>query len=260
MKSKKKINKVSYLCFRVIRGIVKFCYPRIRNEYAENIPDEPCIVVGNHTKMNGPISCELYFPSEKYSIWCASEMMELKKVPAYAYKDFWSGKPRGARWLYKILSYLIAPFSVCVFNNAHVIPVHRDIKAITTFKTTVRSLEDGHKIVIFPECLEEHNHIVHKFQDKFIDVASLYYKKTGKELSFVPMYIAPELKAIYYGKPVRYDSAADINSERLRICEYLMNEITSIAEKLPEHLVVPYNNVSRRHYKSNRFGIGGDER
>ena len=27
---------------------------------------------------------------------------------------------------------------------------------------------------------------------KFIDIAKLYYKKTGKELSFVPMYIAPE--------------------------------------------------------------------
>ena len=45
-------------------------------------------------------------------------MMHRDEVAAYAYRDFWSGKPRAVRWFYKLLSHLIVPLSVCVFNNA----------------------------------------------------------------------------------------------------------------------------------------------
>ena len=53
----------------------------------ENLPDEPCIIVGNHTLMNGPIACELYTPGKHYT-WCNGEMMHLKEVPQYAFEDF----------------------------------------------------------------------------------------------------------------------------------------------------------------------------
>ena len=33
-------------------------------------------------------------------------------------------------------------------------------------------------------------------------------KKTGKELYFVPLYIAPKLKKMYIGKPIAFDADA----------------------------------------------------
>ena len=63
----------------------------------------------------------------------------------------------------------------------------------------------------------EHNNIVHDFQDKFIDLARFYYKKTGTELNFVPMYLAPRLKTMYYGKPSHFHADAPIKDERGRI-------------------------------------------
>ena len=83
-------------------------------------------------------------------------------------------------------------------------------------------------MVIFPECYDEHNNIVHGFQDKFIDLARFYYKKTGTELNFVPMYLAPKLKKAYYGKPIRFRADADIKTERRRICGELMDAITRL--------------------------------
>ena len=106
-------------------------------------------------------------------------------------------------------------------------------------------------MVIFPECYDEHNNIVHGFQDKFIDLARFYYKKTGVELSFVPMYLAPKLKTVYYGKPIRFCADADIKDERKRICGELMDAITEIAVSLPEHTVIPYPNISARYYGKN---------
>lgn len=244
-------RRKDYWLFRVIRGAIKLCYPKIRTEGLDNLPPEPAIIVGNHCKMNGPISAELYAPAPSVT-WCAGQMMELKEVPDYAFADFWGAKPKAIRWLYRILSYLIAPLSVCVFNNASTIGVYHDTRVLSTFKKTVAKLSEGANVVIFPEHAEPHNHIVNDFQTPFIDVAKLYHKRTGKAVSFVPMYLAPTLKTMYLGKPVQYDPDVPMEEQRGRIAEYLMDEITRMACELPEHTVVPYLNVPKREYPKNK--------
>lgn len=249
-KKERKPGLVSRACFRVLRKLVELCYPRIRVEGTEHLPDSPCIIVGNHAQMHGPISCEFYLPGKR-RIWCAGEMMELKEVPPYAYADFWSGKPRGIRWLYKLFSYLIAPIAVCVFNNAYTIPVYHDTRILKTFRQTFAALDDGANVVIFPECATPNNNIVYQFQERFVDVAKMYCKRSGKALSFVPMYVAPRLKTLYLCPPVVYDPTADPEAERRRICAYLSAQITAKARALPEHTVVPYSNISKKLYPSN---------
>lgn len=251
MKGKKWGKGISLGVFRCIRWLVKLFYPKIRLEGTENLPDGPCVVAGNHAQMNGPIACELYLPGDR-AIWCAGEMMKLRDVPAYAYADFWSGKPKGVRWFYKGLSYVIAPLAVCVFNNAHTIAVYRDARGAGTFRNTVRRLEEGAKVVIFPEGKEKRNRIVNQFQDKFVDVARLYHKRTGKALPFVPVYVAPRLKTIYFGKPVRYRPEEPAGLERQRVAEALMRAVTELAEELPVHTVVPYDNIPSKRYPASK--------
>lgn len=244
------LSRLSKVLYRFIHWIVALVYPKFTVKGTENLPDEACIIVGNHTQLNGPVCAELYFPGER-TIWCASQMMSLKEVPGYAFEDFWSRKPKYTHWFYKLLSYIIAPLSVCIFNNAHTIPVFHDNRLLSTFKKTITALDDGTNVVIYPECYTPHNQIVNQFQEKFVDVAKLYHKRTGKAVSFVPMYIAPELKTMYLGKPITFSPDTPIDAERSRICNYLMDEITNIATGLPKHLVVPYENVSRKHYRYN---------
>ena len=236
--------------FAFIKWAVKRCYPKMEVVGQENLPDEPVIIVGNHCQMNGPIVGELYVPGEPY-IWCAGEMMQLKAVPAYAFRDFWSQKPKWTHPGYKLLSYIIAPLSVCVFNNARTIGVYHDARILSTFKNTVKKLQDGKSVVIFPEHDVKYNQIIYDFQDKFIDIAKLYYKKTGKALGFVPMYIAPKLRTLSLGKPIYFQADEPMDAQRSRICRYLMDEITQIAQALPEHTVVPYRNIPKKEYPSN---------
>lgn len=243
-------TKRSMPIFKCIKALVRLFYPKMEVLGAENLPDEPALIVGNHAQMHGPIACELYFPVNRYT-WCAGQMMHLKEVPAYAYADFWSQKPKGVRWFYKVLSYLIAPLSVCVFNNAQTIGVYRDARLRSTFRETVNRLEEGASIVLFPEHDEPHNHILCSFQDKFIDVAKIYHRKTGAALCFVPMYVAPKLKKMYLGKPIRFSAENPIAQERERICKHLMAEITDIACSLPRHTVVPYRNIPKKYYPVN---------
>lgn len=227
------------LLYRFVYFWVKLIFPKYTVEGKENLPEESCIVVGNHCQLHGPVSCELYFPDEK-AIWTACEMFELKKVPPYAFQDFWSDHPKWTHWFYKILSYLIAPLSVLIFNHAHTIPVYRGQKIMNTMKTTVNRMEEGTNIVIFPEHDEPYSHVLQNFQEGFVDVARLYYRRTGKAVWFVPMYICPKFRKLYILEPIRFDPTAPIQEERKRICSYLMDTITNHASSLPRHPMICY--------------------
>ena len=243
--------KKTSLLFKIIKALVRLFYGKMEVVGLENLPANNAIIVGNHTQMNGPIAGELFMPDNCY-IWCAGQMMHLKEVPDYAFQDFWSQKPKWTHPFSKAMSYIIAPLAVCLFNNARTVAVYHDMRVISTFKETVNMLKEGKNFLIFPEKDEKHNNILYKFQENFIDVAKLYYKKTGMELTFVPMYIAPKLKKMYIGKGTTFHSENNINEERKRIATYLSDEITSIARNLPLHTVVPYRNIPKKYYLTNK--------
>ncbi len=252
------MKKIQYGVYRAIRWLVEQLYPKMQVVGLENLPEEPCLIVGNHAQMHGPIAGELYFPGQHF-VWCAGEMMHWREVPAYAYRDFWSRKPRGIRWFYKLLSYVITPLSVCVFNHAHTIPVYRDRRVFDTFRQTIEKLETGAHVLVFPEHDEPHDHILCDFQTGFIQVARSYYQQTGRELAFVPLYLAPSLKTMYLDEPIRFRAETSIREERRRICDELMVAIREMACALPRHRVVPYNNIPKKKYPFNTpLKAGGD--
>lgn len=253
------MQKKTSLIFKGVKKILKFFYPKMEIVGLENITEEPVVFVGNHTQLHGPITSELYFPEKRF-IWCAGQMMNLKEVPAYAYQDFWSQKPKYIRWFFKIASYIIAPLSVFIFNNAATIAVYRDARIIDTFKNTIEKLKEGANIIIFPEHDVKYNNIIYDFQDKFIHIAKMYHKQTGKDLSFMPTYFAPNLKKVYVGKPICYCASNPAEEERRRVCDYLMEEITQMARKLPKHIVVPYRNIPKKYYPYNTMEVNTNEK
>ena len=242
-------KKTSFI-YKIICWLVRLFSPKFRLVGEEKLPEEPSVIVGNHSQMFGPIAGELYVPGKPW-IWCAGQMMKWREVPAYAYEDFWSFKPKAVRWLYRLLSYLIAPLSVCVFNNARTIPVYHDVRLRNCYRLSLECLAAGKDLLIFPEQNKPYNGILCDFQDKFVDLARFYYKQSGKELLFVPLYIAPRLSLLVLGRPIRYCAENPIEQERQRIKDYLMEEITALAVSLPEHTVVPYRNIRKRDYPKN---------
>lgn len=244
-------KKKTSTLFKIIKALVRFFFGKMEVVGLENLPENNTIIVGNHTQMNGPIAGELFMKDNCY-IWCAGEMMNLKEVPQYAFHDFWSQKPKWTHPFYRLLSYIITPLALCLFHNARTIAVYRDMRIMSTFKESIKMLQNGANLLIFPEKDEKNNNILYRFQENFIDIAKLYHKKTGIELTFVPMYIAPKLKKMYIGKGIPYDSKNSIEEERKRISEYLSDEITDIARSLPEHIVIPYRNIPKKFYLKNK--------
>ena len=240
---------VSKGLFLAIQAGVKFFYPVPELKNTDNLPEEAFVYVGNHAQMNGPITAQLYYPGKPY-IWTIGEMMNLKEVPAYAYEDFWRHKKN--KLFYKALSYIIAPLSVIVFNNARTIAVYHDARLLKTIRESMDKLDEGKSIVIFPENRNSYNNIVDDFEEHFVDLARYYYRKSKKRLVFVPVYHAVNLNEVYFGKGIKYNPDNSIDTERERICDYLKKEITNIAVSLPVHKVIPYDNIGKKNYVLNK--------
>lgn len=237
------------LC-KIIRRAVDLVYPAMELEGLSNLPEEPCIVVGNHAQIHGPIITEERLPFPHYT-WCAWQMMDKNEVSDYAFEDFWSEKPRYTQWFFRLASRLIKHPAVYLMTHARTIPVYHDSRCLTTFRRSLETLQNGFHLVIFPECRREYNNILYDFQDRFIDLARMYYNKTGKRLSFVPMYLAPKLKKIVFGQSIRFDPDVPKAAERQRIKQALMDSITSMACAQPLHTVIPYRNISPKQYPKN---------
>jgi len=153
--------------------------------------------------------------------------------------------------LFWLVSRIIRYPAVYIMSHARTIPVYHDNRCLTTFRRSLEKLQDGYNLVIFPECREKYNNIVYEFQDRFIDIAKMYFKRTGQRLSFVPMYLAPKLRKIFIGKPIPYDPDVPMDTQRADIKQRLMNSITDIACAQPLHTVIPYRNVSHKAYPKN---------
>lgn len=244
-------ERMSHRCYRIIRWLIWKFYPRTTIEGTENLPESPCVIVSNHAQLHGPIICELYLPGD-HDTWCAGQMMQLKEVPTYAFEDFWRDKPGYCRCFFKLASYVIAPLSVCIFNNARTIGVYHDARIMSTFRTTLARLEQGAHVVIMPEGREGHNAIVNDLQDGFIDIARLYQKRTGKALNFVPMYIAPALHKAVIGTPIHCDMTQPWPEAKAHLKQDLLNAITDLAQAQPAHRVTPYTNMPKKDYPLNQ--------
>ncbi len=243
-------NEKKPLFYRLIVRTVRRVTPKYQLFGTENLPPEACVIVGNHAQAYGPIAAELYMP-RAHAIWCVGEMMNRKEVPAYAFQDFWSMKPKALHWFYRLASHLIAPLASFVLSNAHTIPVWHDSRVMTTFRKSIELLNAGTDIVIFPEKNEPYNGILWQFQEHFADLAPIIYRKTGKTLRFVPMYTAPKLSEIHFGPSVLFNPDAPSDEERTRICDAMKDSITKMAVSLPQHIVVPYYNLPKDQYPLN---------
>jgi 1-acyl-sn-glycerol-3-phosphate acyltransferase len=204
----------------------------------------PSIYIANHATVATPTAIHLYFPGKKRP-WVIGAMCSMKTIPEYASKEFWTNlKP--AWWYRKILPVVLSPIGYIIMRGAEAIPVYRDNRMIVTIKKTVQSLEEGVNVYIFPEYDAPYSEYHNDFEDGFVNVASVYYRKTKKKLKFYPLYNCLDKKIMSFGMPVEYNPENPIEEERKRITNYLKENITALAKEIGPHKVISYR------YKGNK--------
>jgi oligogalacturonide transporter len=196
------------------------------------IRSKPAVFVGNHAGTFGPVIIQIFFPF-KLRPWVVSYVTSKEKCEEHLLNVFFKENLIIKAPWNKILAKIMANLCSWVMGSkaAQAIPVYRsDRMVIQTFRKSVEALEENYNIMLFPENSNtEFSENIRDFYTGFVTIAKKYYKETGKEVLFYPVYIDKDKHNVTIGDSTRYDSSKDFKEERDRIAHYLRDYIDNLA-------------------------------
>ena len=139
--------------YRIVGPLVRLLIPRLEVSWEEPWDGEPCVFVANHERSVGPLEMALRFPlREESPIWIYAAPLSRKTTPAYVRQDHWwdeNGKlaPLWNAVVPPVVSLILPP----ILRSVPHVAVYHDARAVTTMKESLRLLQDGKNLVIFPE-------------------------------------------------------------------------------------------------------------
>lgn len=171
----------------------------------ENIQSPgPAIYTANHLGPLGPIETILSVPIRFYP-WAIAEMTDFERAPQYLYDDFihpvlhLSG--RFGLWF----STMLTKISVRLFHRIGAVPIDRfGGWTADGFRLSVRLLQDGKNLLIFPEDpllpLDPESQMRH-FMPGFATLCSLFHAHESFPLPVYPMAVHAGSETVAIGKP-----------------------------------------------------------
>ena len=140
------------IIYGTLAPLIRLFTPKMETVWDVPYDGEPCIFVGNHDRANGPISVAVKFPlKDRCHIWIYANAMERKLVPAYVRQDYWWNPESRLAPLYdRTIPYLTALALPPILKSVPNVPVYHDMRAMTTLRESLRLLEAGKSLIIFP--------------------------------------------------------------------------------------------------------------
>ncbi len=226
-------NCLCFLVFSIAYVFLKIFFRcKVRGKANINSSDEARVFVANHYELYGPISMYLRFPL-KFRPWIIDKMMDEKCVKEQMSLMIYNNYKRVPNWIKKIAISMLKNLMVFVMKyGAKGIAVSRENlrENLKTMKISTETLEKNKAIVLFPEKLYVREG-VGDFQTGFEHLAKYYYQKTGKKISFYPIFVSEVNKEMYIEKPIVFDPTAETNEEKEKIVEFLHSSMVASYQK-----------------------------
>lgn len=214
--------------------------------------DSPVILVANHCGSFGPISVMTTFPAKVFP-WVDHEVMERGSAAKRIQSEFLEAELRLSPRLAGYLGRLLGRICIAFMHKIEAIPVYAgSMKIKTTVERSLRRLEKGGNILIFPEDRRyQINDVFFSFRTGFIHLAKLYFEKNRKPISFIPIAVNGKTKGVRFGEPVEFDPSAPFPIEKVRLKRELETRIHELYLSL-DHLDLPWKD---RHVSAAEDGF-----
>ncbi|MBG0771041.1 MAG: hypothetical protein H0S82_04995 [Anaerolineaceae bacterium] len=217
---------------KTLMNIARWILPRPTLVITESLPiGEPVVFVANHEKNYGPAMMQLFFPIS-YRPWVIYNMLDEDVCKPYIQKTFFDERLKWPRWLSKPATAILTPLLVRLMQATNPVPVYRERpdRIVETFRESIKTLENGENLLIFPEKpkSEPFSNEVNQFFEGFLYLAKLYYRQTGRGLLFCPVSINPKADTISIGKAVRFNADIEFSVESEKVRKHLMEQVAGL--------------------------------
>jgi hypothetical protein len=225
---KKKAKRKLY--FRVLKKIMKIRYKEPKFVYLGEQFVNGALILSNHEGTDSPMSLEIYC-DKPIRMWGAYEMNSgLGKLYKYQTKIYYHEKKHWNIHLARLFCLIASPLTWLFYSGFDLISVYRDTRLIKTLRESVRALESGDNIVIFPE--DSRNGYLSElegFHGGFILLAELCERR-GIDLPIYVSYFRKSDKTYIFDAPVRYSELSAKYKSREEIGNYLCERCNAIGK------------------------------
>ena len=204
---------------RFARWLMRTFSPRYRCRLAAT--EEPVVYVCRHLNMHGPYTTLKWLPLELHPMIIHvffDRESTVRHLSEYTFATRYGKKERKFNLLAHILGRIVPP----LIHSLQGIPVYRcGIQSVTTIRTGLKYLMKNESLIVYPDIdYTDGYDQTSQIYEGFLYLGEQYYKKTGKQLAFVPLMIDDKNRAIVAGDPVRitnYRTEGAAAAERLRL-------------------------------------------
>lgn len=197
--------------------------------------DEARVFIVNHYELVGPVTMYMSFPY-RFKPWIIDKMMDEKLVKQQMGLMVYNNYRGVPMILKKAAVHTLGSLASFVMRHAGGIAVSREnLRAnMRTFEISTRVLERGKNLAIWPE-LYYVGEGVGRFQNGIEHFAKYHYKKTGKKITFYPIFVSKELRTIFVSDGLQYDPNSQVPQD--------------IVSELRDQMVRTYQEVELKNAK-----------
>lgn len=201
--------------YRFLRGLIRICTYRMRVEWQQPFTGEPSVFICNHAGAFGPIDMCAKFPEADYlHPWMNAQVLHAREVPAYVRQDYWWKPGCTMEPLLNItLPYLAAAILPPIVRTAPAVPVYHDMRVMRTLRESLRVLQSGEHLVIFPQQPAGFQQHYDELNRGFLQIAPAYARTTGKALAFWPVHIDYKHRVFRVSAPLYFDPARKLEEQ-----------------------------------------------
>jgi 1-acyl-sn-glycerol-3-phosphate acyltransferase len=221
---------------RRLYGIIRRLIVNARVEGAENLRiDEPVILVANHAGALGPVAVITSLPIDVRP-WVTNEITDLETAAPRIQAELLEQEMHLRPPLSAFLGRIIARICVALMRDIGAIPVYRNSRRMRgTLQGSSSLLERGKSILVFAEdSTRKINEALCEFCTGFAHLARMYYEKTHKAVSFLPVAINRRARGIRIGAPIRFDASRPFPMERQRLKSELEATVLTLYRELED--------------------------
>ena len=214
--------------YRMVAPLVRLFIPRLKVVWETPFDGEPCVFVCNHERAVGPLEMALNFPLRENSyIWIFADPLSRETTPAYVRQDHWwneNGKlaPLWNAVVPPVVSLILPP----ILRSVPYVPVYHDGRAATTMKESLRLLQAGKNLVIFPEIPTAFGaHDTEKINEGWLMIMPMYARRAGKPLQVRPVHLDLQTKQMVIRPPFTMDGALPLKEQTPELTRKVLHGI-----------------------------------
>lgn len=188
------------------------------------------IVLSNHVGTSAPLAWELYSDA-KFRFWGASEMNSgLIKLYKYQTRVYYHEKKHWNLHLARLFCLLASPLTYIFYKGLNLISTYHDVRFRTTLSESIRTFEDGHSVIIFPEISDKgYLDELEGFHQGFLMLASICHKK-GMDLSVYISYYRKSERLYVVDKPFKISELFAEGLSRDEMAKKLCNRCNELGK------------------------------